>query len=124
MIDRRGTAAFAALFLFAVLTASLSAHLAVVKTSPGKDQTLDRPPPQVQVWFNQPPSERVSRLELHGPDGEVALAELRVNREDRSISAAVTGAPGAGRYEVRWRTAGNDGHVMRGTFAFSIASKE
>ena len=124
MIDRRGPTAFAALFLFAVLTVSLSAHLAVVKTSPAKGQTLDGPPSRVQVWFNQPPSDRLSHLELHGPGGEVTLAELQVNRDERSISAAVPSSPGAGRYEVKWRTAGNDGHVMRGSFAFTIAPKE
>jgi len=102
----------------------LSAHLAVVKTAPGDGAKVAGAPARVQVWFNQPPSERLSHLELQGPGGDVTLAELRVDRDGRSISAAVPSSLGAGRYEVKWRTAGNDGHVMRGSFAFTIAPKE
>lgn len=102
----------------------LLAHLAVSKTAPARGATLEKGPERVQVWFTQPPSDRLSHLELHGPDGEVALEEPRVDRDGHSISAAVTSSLGAGRYEVKWRTAGNDGHVMRGSFAFTIAPKE
>ena len=111
----------------AVLTAlaappGLGAHLAVARTSPADKAALKSSPERVQVWFTQPPSAKVSRLELHGPAGEVALSETAVNQQDRSISAAIQGALKPGRYEVRWRTAGNDGHVMRGAFQFSIES--
>jgi methionine-rich copper-binding protein CopC len=111
----------------AVLTAlasplELAAHLAVARTSPADNAALKSSPGRVQVWFTQPPSEKVSRLELHGSAGEVALGETAVNQQDRSISAAVPGALKPGSYEVRWRTAGNDGHVMRGAFRFSIES--
>lgn len=111
----------ATVFLIAALVIPVSAHLAVVKTAPADKAGMKSPPERVQVWFTQPPSDRVSRLELHGPGGEVAVGETEVNRTEQWIAAAVKGSLEAGEYEVRWRTAGNDGHVMRGTFRFSLA---
>jgi copper transport protein len=112
-----------ALCVAAVLVAAttvLNAHLGVVKTAPGTGASLTEPPTRVQVWFDQQPSPRVSRLEVQGPEGEVALGSLEIDRQDRSIAAAIKGRLRPGRYEVTWRTAGDDGHVMRGTFAFTV----
>jgi methionine-rich copper-binding protein CopC len=101
-------------------TTVLTAHLGVVKTAPGNDTSLSEPPTRVQVWFDQQPSPRVSRLEVRGPEGEVALGSLDIDRQDRSIAAAIKAPLRPGRYQVTWRTAGDDGHVMRGTFAFTV----
>lgn len=120
----RAIAGTSLLVALGVLAASpLLAHLAVSKTAPANGATLEKAPGQVQVWFTQPPSERVSQLELHGPGGAISLGEVQVNRDERTISAAVPASLDPGGYEVRWRTAGNDGHVMRGTFSFSVKSK-
>ncbi len=113
-----------ALLLAAACTASLLAHLSVVKTAPADTSTVREAPARVQVWFTQQPSPRISRLEVSGPAGEVEIGDSEIDREDRSISAAVRGTLGPGTYEVAWRTAGNDGHVQRGTFTFSIAPAE
>jgi copper transport protein len=112
--------ALCVLALLVTATTVLDAHLAVVKTAPGSDTSLTEPPTRVQVWFDQQPSPRVSRLEVQGPEGEVALGSLEIDRQDRSIAAAIKGPVRPGRYEVTWRTAGDDGHVMRGTFAFTV----
>lgn len=109
------------LAIVAALTISVSAHLAVSKTMPADQSTVSESPARVQVWFTQQPSPRVSLLEMKGPSGEdVKLGEVAITRGDRSIAAAVLGTLAPGRYEVAWRTAGDDGHVMRGTFAFSV----
>ena len=113
------------LAIVAALTASVSAHLAVSKTMPADKSTVSEPPTRVQVWFTQLPSPRVSLLEMKGPGGEdVKLGDMEITRQDRSIAAAVRGTLAPGRYEVRWRTAGDDGHVMRGTFAFSLKAAQ
>jgi methionine-rich copper-binding protein CopC len=106
-------------FLLLGLPRALLAHLAVVKTLPAKDTTVAHVP-RVQVWFSQPPSARVSRLELKGPSGPVDLGDLEVSQEDRSIATPVPGPVAAGTHEVTWRTAGTDGHVQRGTFTFVV----
>ncbi|HXE80197.1 MAG TPA: copper resistance CopC family protein [Vicinamibacterales bacterium] len=118
---RRVVAATLAICL--MLPAALLAHLAVVKSAPARGEKVAKPPERIQVWFNQPPSERVSHLELDGPAGKVALEKVEVDRTDKSISARVPASLEPGDYEVRWRTAGHDGHVIRGTFSFSVHSK-
>jgi methionine-rich copper-binding protein CopC len=105
-------------------SAGLLAHLSVVKTMPAAESRVAKPPERVQVWFDQAPSPRVSRLELKGPAGDVELGTLEVDPKDRSIAAAVARPLPPGQYEVSWRTAGDDGHVMRGTFTFSVAAPQ
>lgn len=116
---------FAAALAFAVggLTVVLSAHLAVSKTLPADKATVTESPAQVQVWFTQQPSPRVSLLQMKGPAGDVELGETTINRDDRSIAASVPTTLAPGRYEVSWRTAGDDGHVMRGTYTFSLKAE-
>src|SRR5690606_16765489 len=101
----------------------LSAHLAVSKTLPADKATVTESPAQVQVWFTQQPSPRVSLLQMKGPAGDVELGETTINRDDRSIAASVPTTLAPGRYEVSWRTAGDDGHVMRGTYTFSLKAE-
>jgi copper resistance protein C len=107
--------------LVAVFTVGLAAHLSVVKTMPADESYVSEPPGRVQIWFNQQPSPRISRLELRGPnEQEVELGKVEVHSEDRSISAAVPAPLAPGKYAVTWRSAGDDGHVMRGTFTFTV----
>ncbi|MBA3885728.1 MAG: copper resistance protein CopC [Acidobacteria bacterium] len=102
-------------------TIGLAAHLSVLKTMPADDSTVSPPPERVQVWFNQQPSPRISRLELRGSYAQdVELGKVEVHSEDRSISAPLPAALPPGKYEATWRTAGDDGHVMRGTFTFTV----
>jgi copper resistance protein C len=120
MTPRRTAFALLVSFTLVTLPAALAAHLTVLKTMPADGAVVTEPPAEVQVWFDQQPSPRVSRLDVKGPGGDVALDRIAVHAEDRSISAAVTGTLPAGAYEVTWRTAGDDGHVMRGTFTFVL----
>jgi copper resistance protein C len=121
---QRFTCSCVGLALLAVLPVILSAHLDVVKTMPADRSTVADAPSRVQIWFSQQPSSRVSRLDMKGPGGDVPLGGIEINREDRSIAAPVGRTLAPGSYEVSWRTAGDDGHVMRGTFTFTLASTE
>ena len=114
----------AAVLVLAAVSASatVSAHLTVVKTLPAADSTISAPPYRVAVWFSQMPSSRLSRLELRGPNGDdvIELEKPTVSAEDHSVSARLPRTLTAGTYTVGWRTAGDDGHVMRGTFTFNV----
>ena len=113
------------LAIVAALTASVAAHLAVSKTVPADQSTVSKPPARVQVWFTQQPSPRISLLQMKGPGGaDVKLGDMEITRQDRSIAAAVHGTLSPGRYEVTWRTAGDDGHVIRGAFTFLLKAAE
>ena len=99
--------------------AAVSAHMAYSKSSPAKDATVSKSPSQLQVWFTQDPEQAVSRLSLQGPTGEISLGKTIVDKE-RSIVASVENPLSPGSYTVNWRSAGDDGHVLRGEFSFTV----
>ena len=103
--------------------ATVSAHMAYSKSLPAKDATISESPNHLRVWFTQDPELAVSQLSLEGPNGEVALGKTTV-ADENSLVADISGALGPGSYTVRWRSAGNDGHVQRGDFAFTIRPAE
>ena len=114
-------AATLAIVLIAAVT--VAAHMAYSKSVPGKDAALAESPAQLRVWFTQDPEPALSQLSLEGPDGEVAIGKTTVS-EERALVAEVTSTLGPGSYTVKWRSAGNDGHVQRGDFAFTVRAAD
>lgn len=115
---------FASFFLLVVSIAAASvvvfAHMKATKFEPAADATLAAPPTRVQVWFTQVPDPAVSRLTVVGADGSsVKLTPIKVT-DEKSIVATVEGALADGRYSARWQAAGQDGHVQKGEYAFSV----
>lgn len=107
----------------ALATVSVAAHMSVAKSVPAANATLTAVPAQLQIWFTQPPDPAISRIQLFGPSEPVKVSGVRAG-SDRSLVADVIGpAPGAGRYRVRWQSAGDDGHVQRGEFAFTVSAR-
>jgi copper resistance protein C len=98
---------------------TLLAHMKAARSEPAAGSTLTSSPARVQVWFTQVPDPKLSKLEVTGPAGAVKLNGFRVN-DDKSIAATVDGTLANGRYTVRWQSAGDDGHVQKGEFAFSV----
>ena len=98
----------------------VSAHMALKKSMPEEGVVLTTPPDQVQLWFTQEPDPAVSNVSLGGPSGDVEIGETKVAAE-KSVVASVP-ALGSGTYVVSWRTAGDDGHVQRGEFSFTVQS--
>lgn len=105
------------LVVFAVATAF--AHLAATKTMPDADAVVADSPHHLQVWFTQDPDPAVSQLSLEGPAGEVDLGDTTV-ADEKSLMAMVPGTLAPGSYTASWRSAGDDGHVRRGDFTFTV----
>jgi len=103
----------------ALAAPALYAHMKFVKSVPAADATVASPPATVQVWFTEAPDRAVSKLELKGPAGAVRLGALTVDA-DKSMHAAIEGDVADGAYTVDWQAAGNDGHVQKGSYAFSV----
>ena len=101
------------------VTLTVSAHMAYSKSMPAEDAALAESPSELQVWFTQDPEPAVSQLSLKGPTGDIALGETMI-ASDRSIVAALEDTLGPGEYTVKWRSAGDDGHVLRGDFSFTV----
>jgi methionine-rich copper-binding protein CopC len=61
---------------------------------------------------------------MSGPSGPVTLTGFHVMASDKSIMALVGQPLPNGRYTVRWQSAGDDGHVQKGQFAFTVRQTE
>ena len=97
-------------------------HLRLVKSVPAKDSVLATAPTHVMLWFSQEPQARLSAITLTGPNGAtVALGPVtQCPTEKELLFAKIDGAMPAGAYTIAWRTAGADGHVIRGEVAFRV----
>jgi methionine-rich copper-binding protein CopC len=102
-----------------VLVAALAAHMKLVKSMPVADATSTAPPSRIQVWFSQAPDVKVSKLDLAGPTGAVKLTNFHA-MDDKSIVATVADKMSDGLYTVAWQAAGDDGHVQKGAFKFTL----
>ena len=101
------------------LTVSLSAHMALEKADPARDATVAATPKHVQLWFTQKPDLKVTKIDLEGPAGPVKLAAAHMMGA-MSVMAAVDGELKDGAYSVSWQSAGDDGHVQKGKYAFQL----
>ena len=107
------------LILIAAVTAvPLFAHMKVDKSEPAANSTVTASPSHVQVWFSQAPDIKVTKLSLTGPAGAVKLSTPKAN--GKSIVLNVEGQLNDGVYTAAWQSAGDDGHVQKGEFKFTV----
>ena len=109
------------LLLAVALAVPLYAHMKIEKTEPATDSTISTAPKQIQVWFNETPDIKVTKMSLSGPSGEAKVAAPRV--DGKAITAAVTGPLADGAYTATWQSAGDDGHLQKGEFKFTLKTK-
>jgi copper transport protein len=97
-------------------------HERLVRSSPGRGDTLAAPPRELRLTFSSRVELAFSGLELLGPDGRpVALGPLSSPPDSsRVLVTSVVGAMAPGRYTVAWRTGGADGHPVRGSYEFVV----
>jgi hypothetical protein len=107
------------LVLALVATTTVLAHMTLSKAMPAAGAVVAAKPAKVQIWYSQMPDRAVSKIELKGASGSVKLGAVAVEA-DKSMSASVDGATPDGTYTVSWQTAGNDGHVQKGDYTFSV----
>jgi methionine-rich copper-binding protein CopC len=101
------------------LGAIVSAHAKLEKSEPAAGASLTQAPKQIQLWFNEKLDAAVSKIEVSGPSGKVELGPARAIG-DKSLTAAIGAKLADGAYTVSWQTAGDDGHVAKGTYKFSV----
>ena len=99
-------------------------HNRLVRAEPGVESQVATSPAAIRLWFKEAPEPTVSSIALlrvAGSDSTpVPLAPAKAGREAGSLEAGVTRPLTSGHYAVRWRTAGRDGHVIRGEFGFTV----
>ena len=118
----RATAA-AALAIGLLATSAWAApfHLHLLRSSPEANATVAAAPDSIRLSFSQMPELKVTTVTVTGPgSASVALAPL-ASGDSATVVAGVKGKMSAGTYTVAWRTMAKDGHMARGTFAFTVA---
>jgi methionine-rich copper-binding protein CopC len=117
------TRLLAAALLLAVVTVS-AAHLRVDKASPAEGATITVAPGEIRIWFTEAPALVVSSLKVTGPSGNVDLGKLALGKTadapDHSVLADVKTTLASGKYVVSWKTSGKDGHILTGTYEFTL----
>ena len=102
-----------------LLAAVPQAHTALKKSEPAAGKIVTAVPKQIQLWFNEKIDVAVSKIELKGPSGKVDLSPAHA-MGDNSLMAGVSGKVADGIYTVAWQAAGDDGHVVKGAFKFTL----
>jgi methionine-rich copper-binding protein CopC len=118
-------------FSFALLVAAIpllaarpaARHNRLVKAEPGVDSTVAKSPAEIRLWFKEAPELAVSAIKLADVAAKpFATGGVKATEDKLSIAVPVTTVLPPGKYSVTWKTAGTDGHVIRGTFEFTVGS--
>ena len=119
------TRALLAASALAMPLATAQAHGHLVRSDPAKGSHARTLPSQLSLTFSEPPNVSLSHLVLVGPGGKpIALSPLALDQNDRATITARIAAPlPVGQYTVRWQMAGDDGHPVRGEYAFDVDSE-
>ena len=110
------------MFVATVAVASLAwaFHAALVKAIPAVDATVAAAPTELTLWFNERPDASLSNIRLLAPDSSVILVSgTHAIADSMALMTVVRGPMTPGKYTVAYRTAGPDGHVMRGSYKFT-----
>ena len=109
----------------AVSAAGWSArHFALAKSMPEADSSVTSPE-NLQLWFTQVPQDGSYTVRLLDAAGElVETGDATRNEEDAKLIEVTVGrALSAGAYTVAWRGIGDDGHVVRDDFGFTVTEE-
>lgn len=123
----RSTFALVAMFSLLVLavgpfSSSVLAHNGLLKTEPAAHTALKTAPARIQFWFEEKPDLTVTRVVVKGPAGAVETGAAHPVSE-KVLAVDFKGKLGAGEYTVTWQTAGDDSHISKGTFSFTVAAQ-
>lgn len=101
-------------------------HTKLVRSTPAAGETLSASPKSLALWFSEKVPLKVTTVKLTGQGGPVTLGAP--SRDDTTADAPVVltiSAPLApGKYTVAWSVAGDDGHPVKGNFAFTVAGSK
>jgi len=95
-------------------------HMRLTRSLPEVDAVLAEAPLEIRLWFSEAPQNAVSRIGLDGPAGTVKTGPATETDDPRSFKVGLESTLAPGAYSVAWRAAGDDGHAIRGTFAFTV----
>lgn len=99
-------------------------HFALDKSVPEADATVPAPS-EIRLWFTQVPQEGSTSIRLvEADEAGVHVGDVMQDPDEpTTFYVELHGALPAGTYTVSWRGMGQDGHVIRDSFTFSVAAE-
>lgn len=96
-----------------------SAHTVLTGSDPVADTTLDTGPARVTATFNETLQPTFAAMTVVGPDGNLwSQGDTVVNGPAASVALRPLGP--SGRYTVNYRVTSEDGHVVSGSWSFTV----
>ncbi|AMW05734.1 copper resistance CopC family protein [Gemmatimonas phototrophica] len=97
-------------------------HLKLKKSFPAKDTVLTSSPDAVRLWLTEKADLPATKVTVTNASAVVVptAKPTRGASADAPIEARFAQALPAGRYAVSWKTMSKDGHVVSGTFGFTV----
>ncbi|GAC1356594.1 MAG: hypothetical protein NVSMB44_00560 [Ktedonobacteraceae bacterium] len=116
-----------ALCLLLSFPATTQAHAILLKSDPARDARLNSVPDQVRMWFSEDLNPTFSSAVIVNAENQrVDKKDARVSPADpREMTISLRPNLPASVYIVVWRTqSADDGHILRGSFRFSVAQAD
>lgn len=98
-----------------------AAHTVLTAGDPAADTTLTVGPARVTATFNEALQPTFAAMTVVGPDGNLWSSGDPEVRGDM-VSVAVRPLGPAGRYTVNYRVTSADGHVVVGSWSFTVTA--
>lgn len=98
-----------------------SAHTVLVSSDPADGATLSVGPTRVSATFNEELQTTFAAMTVVGPDGNLwSSGDPEVRGKVAAVSVRPPGP--AGRYTVNYRVTSSDGHVVSGSWFFTLTA--
>jgi copper transport protein len=117
---RRALVAGVALLAALAVPGIAAGHVTLSAASPSTQSTVEAPPTEIRLRFNQPVTVTSRAIEVLAPDGTVLSGTARTVERGRVVVAPVSRLLKGSAYTVRWRVGGQDGHSPAGVFTFGV----
>ncbi|MES2123628.1 MAG: copper resistance CopC family protein [Gemmatimonadota bacterium] len=96
-----------------------------LKSSLPEKNSRGAAPAKVSLTFSEEVNSAVSAISILKSDStELSKLVVKPTKNAATIEAAIPVRLAPGSYLVRWRTASDDGHAVRGTYAFTVAPSQ
>lgn len=96
-----------------------SAHTVLTATDPAADSTLNAGPARVSATFNEELQPTFASMTVVGPDGNL-WSEGEAEVAGATVGVAVRPLGPAGKYTANYRVTSADGHVVSGSWSFTL----
>ncbi len=108
----------------AAMRADVLRHLRLLRASPAADSTVAASPDAIRLWLSEPTEAPASKIALANAAGAAVPLQAisRAAAKDAPLVAKLAAPLPAGAYKVTWKAMSKDGHVVNGTYGFTVGA--